>query len=927
MSNAYHQILLPEEDREKTSFVTDEGSFQYRVMPFGLSNAPATFQRLMNQVFGEAGLLNKHVLVYLDDILCLAETPEDHLNVLGAVFEVLKKHQFRLKLSKCEFGRTKLKFLGHVISDGKITVDPDKVKVLRDWLPPINMQQLRRFLGLANYFRRFIPKFSITAAPLTSLTSPANAKAYPWHAWRPPELNAFQQLKDALSSPDVVLNLPELDKPFSVYADASDLGTGAILIQNDRPVAYTSHKFTGAELNWTTGDKELFALVHACKQWRCYLDGTEVELVTDHNPLTFLTTQTVLSRRQARWMEYLSRFNFKFRYIKGERNVADPISRIPCVAALTPSARVAQDHLWRSAQLLVGRSRGGGGGNQAQRATQAQPAEPTDPSAGQEPEPMDVDPVPEPPGTEEITTPTDGTPVTEEGTQNDEVEVSLKEAIQAAYTRDERFADPVGSGVRHLKWKPEVGLWYSGDQIAVPRDQSLRTRIIREHHNPAWAGHKGIAKTYDLVNRQFHWLAMRQDVTDYVLSCDVCQKVKADNKLKAGTPQAMPIPDAPWDSVSMDFITKLPQSTKQRYDTVLVFVDRLTKYVILVPTVEAIGAKGVGTLFVKHVYADHGLPRSLVTDRDTRFTAKFWKAVMKKLGIKQLMSTAYHPQTDGQTERANRIIEEMLRAYVGPTQTDWATWLPVVQFAINNSRQESVQHTPFFLNYGRHPNLPTTLEFPGNRMPDAESFVDKMQETLARAKTALQAAQQRMVRQAKKHARDVEYNLGDKVLLSTKNMRPAAGVKKLMPKYLGPFEITELVGPVAVRLALTSDLSRLHDVFHVSLIKPYNEATDTPPAVTSVPLDYVGGLPVYEVEAITAHQARTPKSRKRKEKVDGKMRVTAYYVKWRGFDESHDSWEPTSCVDGCDNILTAYWAALGKQIAKRNRGHDIVVDV
>ena len=205
---------------------------------------------------------------------------------------------------------------------------------------------------------------------------------------------------------------------------------------------------------------------------------------------------------------------------------------------------------------------------------------------------------------------------------------------------------------------------------------------------------------------------------------------------------------------------------------------------------------------------------------------------------------------------------------MGHTQTSWASWLPVVQFALNNSRQESVQHTPFYLNHGRHPNLPSMVDFPNVGVPDAKSFTERMQNTLVRAKHALDAAQQRMVKQAKKHRRDVTYQVGDQVLLSTKNLRPAVGAKKLMPKYVGPFEVIALHGPVAVKLLLTDGFERLHDVFHVSLIKPYKVRDQSSPIVVPVPLNHVDGLPAYEVEAILAHQAKQTKSRKRKEVKD-----------------------------------------------------------
>ena len=289
------------------------------------------------------------------------------------------------------------------------------------------------------------------------------------------------------------------------------------------------------------------------------------------------------------------------------------------------------------------------------------------------------------------------------------------------------------------------------------------------------------------------------------------------------------------------------------------------------------------------------------------------------------MSTAFHPETDGQTERMNRIVEEVLRAYVGHTQTDWAKWLPVVQFAINNSWQESVRNTPFFLNHGRHPRLPTLVEMPEVKLPAAESFATTMRTHLDLAKRALQAAQARMVNYAGKQRRDTSYQIGDWVLLSTKNLRPASGVKTLMPKYVGPFKVTALRGPVAVQLHLTDGYERLHPVFHVSLLKPY-KARDTPdklPVVTPLPITFDEDVPVFEVEAILNHQSK-PLKTERHTTEDTNLRVTAYYLKWKGRDADHNSWEPAQAVTECDDLLSQYWLALGKCIVQRKREFDLV---
>ncbi len=608
LDSAYHQVLIPPEDRPKTAFVTDEGHYQYKVLPFGLTNAPATFQRLMQSVLAPImrGTLPPAFLpdgtpvsrptlcVYLDDILLMSRTPEEHLVHLDQLLSLLEQHDLRCKLAKCEFGVREVKFLGHVVRDGTITVDPDKIAVLRACDPPRTLEGLRRFLGLANYFKRFIPAYAHITSPLTDLLSPKRACVFPWADWPAEHLQAFARLKEALTAPEVMLHLPDLSAPFTVFADASDLATGAVLLQNGRPVAFCGHKFVGAELNWGPGEKELFALIHACKEWRCYLEGSQaVELLTDHNPLSFFKTQRTLSCKQERWAEFLSRFHFTITYIPGPQNIADPLSRLPVrLGAVVTRAR---------SQRL------GGEEPQARAAPPAQhPAHPPSRSdkrkrvhfADEAPVPAAA-PVPEGPAAAPVAVPVAPAPPVAAPPAPD-----VFEAIRAAYARDPAFQDVRSPQFLDLHYRHHDGCWWRGEQVVVPSDAELRARIISEYHTPPFVAHRGQHTTFELVRRTFWWPTLRADVTAFVKGCDECQRNKPQNQAPAGVPQALPIPNQPWESISVDFIVKLP--TSGGFDSICVFVDRLTKYVELVPCNE----KG---LEAKHLRASSWTGCSAVT--------------------------------------------------------------------------------------------------------------------------------------------------------------------------------------------------------------------------------------------------------------------------------------------------------------------------
>ena len=332
LAQGYHQIRVTKEDVPKTAFRTPLGHFQYLVLPFGLTNAPATFQSVMNEIFREH--IGRFVLVYLDDILVYSRTSQQHVEHVRCVLEILRKNRFYAKLKKCQFMTNQLLYLGHIIGEQGIRPDPAKLAALEGWKTPMNVQDVRSFLGFGNYFRKFVQAYSSLVLPLTELTK--KDKLFEWSSDCE---NAFRGLIWNLTNAPV-LAIADPQKPYEVVCDASGWALGAVLLQDGRPVAFESRKMAPAELNYTVSEQELLAVVYALRTWRCYLEGCKgLVIVTDHKPNSYLTSQDMLSRRQSRWSEFLSRFDYELVYRPGRTNVADPLSRLRINAITRSLAR------------------------------------------------------------------------------------------------------------------------------------------------------------------------------------------------------------------------------------------------------------------------------------------------------------------------------------------------------------------------------------------------------------------------------------------------------------------------------------------------------------------------------------------------------------------------------------------------------------
>ena len=410
-----------------------------------------------------------------------------------------------------------------------------------------------------------------------------------------------------------------------------------------------------------------------------------------------------------------------------------------------------------------------------------------------------------------------------------------------------------------------------GTRLCIPDYGDLRASLLAEHHDTPLAGHLGVMKTVASLQQSFYWPAMTDDVKRYVASCDACQRNKPSNQAPAGLFQPLPIPQRRWQQVSMDLITQLPSS--EGHDAILVVVDMLSKMVHCVPTHTTATAEDIAVLFFREVVRLHGLPEILVSDRDSRFTGHFWTALMGALGTKLHMSTPDHPQTDGQTERANRTVETMLRAYVNAELTNWRRYLPAVEFAINSAVQSSTGFSPFYLNYGEDPMTPVRLlAARGDNVPAVSEFLTRLDAALGQARQNISKAQQQQAAQANRHRRSQRFEIGDSVLLGTEHLRrhEAAGYK-LRGRFAGPFSISKVIGDNAYKLDLPPSF-RIHPVQNVSRLRPYADPTldfPTRPPAPPTPLSAFASPSeaTWQPERLLAKQHRTEGTGRRQRRV------------------------------------------------------------
>jgi len=859
MEQGFHQIRMAPEDQYKTAFRTFLGQYEFKVMPFGLKGAPGTFQAVMNHMFFEH--IGVFVVVYLDDLLIYSKNMKDHIEHLEIVMKILRFHQLFPKLLKCLFAVCTLEYLGYTISKDGITPSQEKIKAIEIWPEQLeNDTQVKQFLGTLNYCRMFMGmEYTDLARPLLDLT-----KKGVEFIWTDEHTKSVQELKKRLVN-YTTLQIPDSSKPYELWTDASGYAIGAVLEQEGKPLSFMSKKMSPVQMRYSVYDQELLALVTALDKWKHLLRPAKVTVFTDHKALEYLQqikAEKPMRGKTARWLDLLADYqDMTIVYKPGATNiVADAMSRCPLHARDFPLMAIAQ---------------GLTAGNDA------------------------PDPAP-------------GIPI---GSEEWHVAVSDSEEFREAYAAAKAAAPEeitaTAAGVSATFKMPgkfllikRGAMW----RICAPSQAVHRMRIMFQHHDHPTAGHLGINKTYASVARCFYWKGMKQYIKTYVDTCARCRQSKAISQRPAGLLNPLQIPTRRWAFVSLDFITGLP-ATSTGFDAILTMVDSLSKMVHFVPTTKNVSAAGVVELLADRLVRYHGLPEKLVSDRDPRFTGELWGEMCKRFHIKRAMSTAFHPQTDGQTERVHRTVEQILRNYIQSDETEWVSLLPAVELGYNCTSHSSTGKSPFEVMIGENPLRAQDLELWEQLTPITTPPMTRLfQMMVDRATAHIEQAQQDQKEVADRRRRHVEFQVGETVWVSTRHML-LAGCPKFKQRFIGPYPILDRVGEVAYRLILPRSML-IHNVFHVSLLQRAVPTPEDMPRATQPWLPVMpptGGEAEFEVESILEVKGVSPHEE--------------YRIKWRGFPEEQATWEPIENLAHCSELLRAFHANLSReQRANSNSG-------
>ncbi|SGY55487.1 BQ5605_C139g13418 [Microbotryum silenes-dioicae] len=828
MANSFFQTKMAEDDIAKTAVVTPWGLYKWTVMPMGLCNTPATHQRRVNEALGE--LIGKVCFVYLDDITIFVDTLEENKQRVRLVLDALRKADLYVSPKKTELFAAECFFLSHQITREGISVDPEKVQRIQHWPRPTTVRQLRGFLGLVQYLRKFIDKLADLTAVLVPLTRKG---AYVDQGWTKEHETAFQAIKA------MVGKLP-------------NRGIGAALSQGKEwqtamPVGSWSRQYIPAEHNYAAHEMELLAIVEALHHWRADLLGVGFKILTDHHALAAFMKQGNLLRRQARWTEQLANYDFTIEYVRGPQNtVADALSRHSFPDG--DMANVLAETMLRMGEIDIECVL-----KKKERVNETRALDSIRVQATSE--------------SNQYATPPSAS-IRRRATR-----APTSQCHKDGYQDDSQCAQAIRNIDSTPGYSLEDAITRFEGRILLPKTGDFREKAIHDAHNAA--GHFGLHKTYEHLRRNFIWLGMKETCKEYIESGSVCQTMKMHGTGFAGRIHNLNVPDRPMREVGLDFVGPLIPSNGN--DALLTVTDRLSGYVCLIPCQTTDDATTTAKRFFDGWHQYFGMPRVLISDRDKLFTSEFWKAYMDRMSTKLAMT-----------------VIQVLQILVNRRQNDWANHIATVKFVINSSLNKLTGKTPFEVVLGFNPKLTPIAPRDGSMVLQAvEAIVDKRETAVAEAKDNLAIAKIRQAEQSNRRRKvDPVFAVGDKVLVDSRDrcLRYKADGEarstKFFPRFDGPYEVLAARPETSNYKLKLNPGDKMHNVFHVSKLRRWvaNNGEAFPGRHAAEPAAIiVQGNEEWEVERIVDEK--------------GKGKRKKFLVKWKGWADSNNTWEPRSHLE------------------------------
>lgn len=796
----YWQVSMNPVDKPKTAFTAPGGLYQFCRMPFGLNGASSTFQRMMEIVLSGLNLVT--CLCYLDDVIIHAKDFDQHCARLAEVLARFRQHNLRVKISKCKFAAPQVSYLGHIISANGISPDPAKVVAVQNLQAPRSVKEVRSFLGLAGYYRKFLARYASVAAPLTNLTKKDSK-----FIWTEECEQAFQTIKNLVSSAPV-LQYPKFDREFILTTDASDFAVAAILSQIDddgteKPVAFSSQTLDPRERNYNTTEKEAYAIVFGVRHFRVYLLGKKFRIVTDHRALKWLNSMEPKGRI-ARWIMDLQEFQFEVEHRPGTQNTnADALSRLEVSSSADPTAQTktpkeTNQHPQPITQLPT-----------------VEPRHPADPQSCAVTVNPSID--------------------LKQAQKEDKAIAAVMECKNKGLSKPDFNAwasDPILRNYWHnydrmfVRNQLLVRLINRSDTIpryAVVVPQSLVQQVLSGVHDNPFMGHLGVTKTVDRLRHRFFWPHMRASVEKYIRECSACAQRKNPIHSNKAPTQTIDV-GQPFTFWALDYMGPLPETARGNKH-ILVIMDHFTKWCEAVPTKDQ-KASTVAPILINKIFSRFGPPTVLHSDQGANFESNLMHEICDVMGITKTRTTAYHPSGDGQVERQNRTLQNMLSAFASKRRDDWDLFIDPVVYAYNSSRQESTGISPYEVVFGQTPRLPLELELgvsltnPGILSDYSRSVRETLKEIRQLAKENLSQVRIRQMESSSSKVKSWSpYTVGQTVWLR----RPKQW--KLGPTWIGPYTILTRVGQVNYKVE--SDTGKI-SVVHHNHLKPYFAPTGPP---------------------------------------------------------------------------------------------------